>query len=155
VDRQPPAAAGAHPSRCLTMPSRRPSRSAVTPPGAPAAAAAGFDSTRIMGDLASQVPSVQAPENHDDTELPEVPATALLPGTDVEPAQKVAVLGDFRLLQKLGAGAMGAVYRAYQISVDRPGAVKVMSRHLAENKAFVDRFYREARLMAKLDHPHI
>ncbi len=69
--------------------------------------------------------------------------------------QKATVLGDYRLLKKLGQGGMGAVYRAHQISLDREVAVKVLSKELASKPAFVQRFLREARVMAKLDHPNI
>jgi serine/threonine-protein kinase len=64
-------------------------------------------------------------------------------------------IGDFRLTQKLGEGGMGAVYKAFQISMDRTVALKLLARNLAGNQAFVERFYREARTMAKLDHPNI
>src|SRR5262245_19449419 len=70
-------------------------------------------------------------------------------------AQKTAVLGDYRLLKKLGQGGMGTVYRAHQISLDREVAIKVLSKQLASKPAFVQRFLREARVMAKLDHPNI
>jgi serine/threonine-protein kinase len=69
--------------------------------------------------------------------------------------QKVATLKDYRLLKKLGEGGMGTVYKAHQISLDRPVALKVPFKHLIKEEAFLGRFYREARLMAKLDHPNI
>src|SRR2546430_1070869 len=77
------------------------------------------------------------------------------PATGAAPAPKTVVLGDYRLVKKLGQGGMGTVYKAHQISLDREVAVKVMSKELAGKPGFVDRFRREARLMAKLDHPHI
>jgi serine/threonine-protein kinase len=67
----------------------------------------------------------------------------------------LSTLKDFRLITKLGEGGMGAVYKAHQISLDRIVAVKVPFRHLAKDTSFVGRFYREARIMAKLDHPNI
>ena len=68
---------------------------------------------------------------------------------------KTVVLGDYRLVKKLGQGGMGAVYKAHQLSLDRDAAVKIMTKELAGQPAFVERFKREARVMAKLDHPHI
>ncbi len=68
--------------------------------------------------------------------------------------EKATVLGDFRLLRKLGQGGMGAVYLAQQISLDRPCALKVMSKDLAAKPGFVERFKREAKAMAKVEHPH-
>jgi serine/threonine-protein kinase len=65
------------------------------------------------------------------------------------------VLGDFELLDKLGGGGMGIVYRARQRSMDRDVAVKVLHPHLAADSSFVDRFYREAKASGKLTHPNI
>ncbi|MDZ4687782.1 MAG: serine/threonine-protein kinase [Planctomycetaceae bacterium] len=63
-------------------------------------------------------------------------------------------LGDFRIVKKLGQGGMGEVFLAHQISLDRPAALKVLAKHLTEKADFVKRFYREARAMAKIDHPN-
>ena len=68
---------------------------------------------------------------------------------------KVVTLGDYRLIKKLGSGGMGTVFQAIQLSLQREVAVKVLAKPLAANPAIVERFYREARLMARLDHPHI
>lgn len=68
---------------------------------------------------------------------------------------KTTQLGDFELKKKLGQGGMGVVYLGHQISLDRPCAVKVLSKELAAKPAFVDRFVREARSMAKIDHPSV
>ncbi|MFV0441988.1 MAG: serine/threonine protein kinase [Planctomycetaceae bacterium] len=70
-------------------------------------------------------------------------------------AKKSNRLGDFELRKKIGQGGMGTVYLGHQISLDRPCAVKVMSKELAAKPGFVGRFLREARSMAKLDHPHV
>jgi serine/threonine-protein kinase len=64
-------------------------------------------------------------------------------------------LDDFRLLEKIGEGAMGAVYKGRQLSLDREVAVKVLFKHVARNQKLVDRFYREARVSGCLDHPNI
>ncbi|QDU36419.1 Serine/threonine-protein kinase PrkC [Maioricimonas rarisocia] len=74
-------------------------------------------------------------------------------GADETSANKT--LGDFRLVKKLGQGGMGAVYLAHQISLDRPCALKVLSRDLAARPGFVERFVREARAMAKIDHANV
>jgi len=55
----------------------------------------------------------------------------------------------------LGRGAMGAVYRGLQIRLDRQVAIKVISHHLAADKAYSDRFNREAKTLAKLAHPNV
>lgn len=62
---------------------------------------------------------------------------------------------DFKLLKRLGEGAMGSVYRAFQISAGREVALKVILPHHIRNAKVVERFYREARSMGLLDHPHL
>ncbi len=62
-------------------------------------------------------------------------------------------IGDFELTRKLGQGGMGEVWLAKQTSLDRIAAVKLLAKHLAEKEDFVKRFYREAKAMAKVDHP--
>jgi serine/threonine-protein kinase len=69
--------------------------------------------------------------------------------------QKTSMLGDFRLVARLGEGGMGTVYRARQISRPRDVALKVLSKQVAARPGFVERFHREGRLLARLDHPHI
>jgi serine/threonine-protein kinase len=64
-------------------------------------------------------------------------------------------LRDFRIDAKLGEGAMGVVYKAHQLSMDRDVALKILPAHLAENADFVERFHKEARMSAKLHHPNI
>src|SRR5207247_403834 len=68
---------------------------------------------------------------------------------------RTLALSDFQILKKLGAGAMGAVYLARQRSQDRLVALKVLWRHLASRPHSVQRFSREAEVMAHLDHPGI
>src|SRR5690242_14701063 len=64
-------------------------------------------------------------------------------------------IGHYRIESQLGKGGMGSVYRAYHDSLDRQVAIKFMAASLAGDNDFVQRFLREARLMAKLDHPNI
>lgn len=69
--------------------------------------------------------------------------------------KKSTQIGDFKLLKRLGKGGMGEVFLAHQVSLDRKVAFKTLSKQLASKKSFIERFYREARSMAKLDHPHV
>ena len=66
-----------------------------------------------------------------------------------------SVLGDFRIDDEIGRGGMGVVYRAAQISLERPVALKVISEALSDREGFRERFERESRLAASLDHPNI
>jgi formylglycine-generating enzyme required for sulfatase activity len=65
------------------------------------------------------------------------------------------IIGGFELMDKLGEGGMGAVYKAKQLSMDRMVALKVLPQALAQNDEFIERFMREARMAAKLDHINI
>ncbi len=66
-----------------------------------------------------------------------------------------STLGDFRVEDEVGRGGMGVVYRAVQISLGRQVALKVIAGTLSDNVAFRDRFVRESRLAASLDHPNV
>src|SRR5271156_5803701 len=61
----------------------------------------------------------------------------------------------YQLLQKLGQGSMGTVFKARQLSMNRLGAVKVLQPRLATKPDFLKRFTREAHLAAKLSHNNI
>jgi serine/threonine protein kinase len=75
-------------------------------------------------------------------------------GTKVKPKPSRRI-GDFLLLKKLGQGAMGAVYLARQVSLQRDVALKVLPPELAEDQDFLERFRREAKAAARLNHPNI
>ncbi|HET9890702.1 MAG TPA: protein kinase, partial [Mycobacterium sp.] len=63
--------------------------------------------------------------------------------------------GHYRILELLGRGGMGRVYRAYDATTDRVVALKVLPPHLAEDQDFQRRFRREARIAAGLSDPHV
>src|SRR4051812_10588720 len=71
----------------------------------------------------------------------------LMPGT--------ILLHQFRVMKKLGEGGFGAVYLAEQLGLDRKAVIKVVHPALVENETFVQRFHREARVLASLDHHHL
>jgi len=68
---------------------------------------------------------------------------------------KVTSIGGYELIETLGRGAMGVVYKARQVSMNRLVAIKLLRPSLSRNKVFVERFFREARTAAKLDHQNI
>jgi Protein kinase domain len=61
----------------------------------------------------------------------------------------------YRVESLVGRGGMGVVYRATDLSLDRPVALKLIAPELAQDKRFRERFLREPRLAAALDHPHV
>jgi class 3 adenylate cyclase/tetratricopeptide (TPR) repeat protein/tRNA A-37 threonylcarbamoyl transferase component Bud32 len=68
---------------------------------------------------------------------------------------KTQTLGPYELLEEIGYGGMATVYRAHQPSVERDVAIKVILRARLDDPEAVQRFQREARLVARLEHPHI
>jgi serine/threonine protein kinase len=64
-------------------------------------------------------------------------------------------LGQFRIVERIGAGGMATVFKAYQPVLDRYVAVKVLPDYHARDPIFKERFLREARAVARLDHPNI
>src|SRR5262249_18892814 len=68
---------------------------------------------------------------------------------------QLSVIGDFEVIDKLGQGGMGAVYRARQISLGRLVALKVLPQQFEEDEDYVARFQREAKVAASLHHPNL
>ena len=66
-----------------------------------------------------------------------------------------STLAGYRLDALIARGGMGVVYRATHLALDRPVALKVIARQFAEDEGFRDRFLRESRLAARLDHPAV
>ena len=75
-----------------------------------------------------------------------IPAMKLEPGTH---------LGQYQILGELGRGGMATVYRAYQATLEREVALKVLPDFLVEQPGFKARFHREAVAVARLQHPNI
>ncbi|HEV7883851.1 MAG TPA: serine/threonine-protein kinase, partial [Solirubrobacteraceae bacterium] len=65
------------------------------------------------------------------------------------------VLGGYRIGDVLGVGGMAVVYRAHQLSLNRPVALKVLTRDVTHDDSFRERFRREAHHAATLEHPNI
>ncbi|MCL2640323.1 MAG: serine/threonine protein kinase [Phycisphaerales bacterium] len=69
--------------------------------------------------------------------------------------QKDQQIPGYMLLSRLGAGAMATVYKANQMSLNRLVAIKVLPQKSSTNTEFVERFYKEGRAAAQLNHPNI
>ena len=61
----------------------------------------------------------------------------------------------YKILGKLGAGAMAIVYKAQQLSLNRTVAIKILPKRFTENPEYVTRFYKEGQAAGKLNHPNI
>jgi len=64
-------------------------------------------------------------------------------------------IGPYRIVEQLGQGGMATVFKAYHASLDRYVAIKALHPAFNEDKTFASRFQREARVVAKLEHPNI
>ena len=85
--------------------------------------------------------------------LPEYPDVEVNSSADINLTERQ--LGDFRLLRRLGRGAMAIVYLAEQCSLHRQVALKLLRSELASDETYVQRFHNEARAAASLVHANI
>ena len=65
------------------------------------------------------------------------------------------VIAGYRIEERIGRGGMGVVYRAEHLNLRRRAAIKIIAPDLAESSGFRERFTREARIAAALQHPNI
>ncbi|MEN6451309.1 MAG: serine/threonine-protein kinase [Thermoguttaceae bacterium] len=92
------------------------------------------------------------------TQTADVAATGSVPDADFVPPTPVELaplFPDLEILEMIGRGGMGVVYKARQKQLDRLVAFKILAPKVASDPAFAERFQREARAMAMLNHPHI
>ena len=64
-------------------------------------------------------------------------------------------IGKYEILEQIGRGGQGTVYRARDTGLDRIVAIKVIDQSVAEDPGYLDALRREAQLAANLDHPNI
>ena len=97
-------------------------------------------------------PSEQTRKLYERLLSPEEPAPEPSPALDGLSGQAI---GPYRLVEKIGAGGMAEVYKAYQPRLERYVAVKFIKPELGTSGNFRSRFEREAKIMAQLNHPNI
>ena len=90
-----------------------------------------------------------------DSERSQHSKPVILDSLDRDGATVSGLEGNYRFIRLLGRGTMSSVYLAEQVSMARPVALKILSPTLASDPAFVERFMREARASARLNHPNI
>jgi serine/threonine protein kinase len=64
-------------------------------------------------------------------------------------------LGQYEVLERIGRGGMGAVYKARQLNMDRVVALKILAAHLTRDRKYIKQFIREARAAGQINHPNI
>ena len=82
-------------------------------------------------------------------------ARAAAPGASGDPLVGRLLDGRYRILARVARGGMASVYEATDTRLDRTVAVKVMHPGLGDDQEFAERFVREARAAARLNHPHV
>ncbi len=75
--------------------------------------------------------------------------------SDLDEEKSDGLIPGYEILDEIGRGGMGVVYKARQISMDRPVAIKVLARKLSADKSFIKKFIAEAKSAAKLNHGNI
>jgi serine/threonine-protein kinase len=111
--------------------------------------------TLMEGEIIYGVARKQKEESYEssgpDEEISEFESPEMAAAPDAIPAR----LGPYRIVTLLGTGAMGRVYQGFDEQLERYVAIKVISKVLAENEKYVERFKREAKILASISHPNI
>ena len=89
----------------------------------------------------------------DQTPPAQLPVDA--PGTGKAAYRIPRTIAGYQLVEKIGQGGMGTVFKAKQTAMDRWVALKVLPPRLARVSGFIERFQREAKASASIDHPHL
>ncbi len=102
--------------------------------------------------LCSHCSGIVTGEAGAEQECPHCKEKAVAPAHSTDPG---AVIGDFAIIRELGRGGVGIIFLARQISLDRQVALKILQKKFAENKEYIEGFFREARVAAQISHPNI
>jgi serine/threonine protein kinase len=108
-------------------------------------------------------PEFRASDSSADRDLSvvvDLPSAKVVSNSDEPVAEEVdpylgKMFGNYQLVQKVGQGGMGLVYKGRQVSLDRVVAVKILNKSLCDNAEFIKRFEREAKSIARINHPNI
>lgn len=124
----------------------------------PVIRAAGVLTDRQFQDIKSKVVSGEYP--HDSTDLAarlvhEKVLTEYQTKRFLNSKSHGLVVGRYAILDRLGSGSMGRVYKAHHLMMDRVVALKIIAPEIATNERVVARFYREMKLVGRLDHPNV
>ena len=152
-------AAGHTPASARSSPSRVPvgvgCPDGQADPGGPVDSGGPYSSSHLFGPQRDSAPrKVKSASPSPDGVAPDQSSADEPEEVEEFAAPKTEVRG-YRIQRELGRGGMGAVYLAQQLSLDRPVALKVMSKRWASDPTFVARFTREAYAAAQLSHPNI
>lgn len=110
----------------------------------------------VLDQIANRVKVLACRQCHRVLAVEEFEPFSIITCPGCQTQQKVpAQLDHFLISEKLGQGGMAAVYRAFDSTLSRTVAIKVMRRRLSEDPHFVDNFLREARAAAQLNHRNI
>lgn len=104
-----------------------------------------------LRDNADELTRFASNETHDVRELEFDDAQAGAPSR----GGPIGILGEYLLLERIGAGGMGEVFRAEHRTMNRQVALKILSRGIADRPELLERFFHEIRAVAKLMHPNI
>jgi diguanylate cyclase (GGDEF)-like protein len=99
----------------------------------------------------------EAPDNSIEIVQPQTTGSGRLPRITDTPATELRATlgGTYRLRHEISRGGMGVVYRADDLALERPVAIKMLRPDLAEDKELIQRLRREAALLARLHHPNL
>ena len=160
VEGNPPDGSQIDPERTAGNPPAAPEPSAADP-GVAAVPTVGLSAPpsgprpeRAVADEPTVEPAVtgESPMVSDDTRMADDDGSI---GASLQPGTRIGYFGDYELLKVLGEGGMGIVYKARQLSLNRPVALKMIKAARFPSADEVRRFQNEAEAVARLDHPNI
>ena len=98
---------------------------------------------------------IASAQHHELARAVDRPAHRALATIDDRRRARATLGGTYRLLHEISRGGMGVVYRAEDLALERPVAIKMLRPDLAEDREFVERLRDEAAMLARLQHPNL